>query len=364
MEAEGAAQMTTTAGSEEPEGPRGGLREGDVLGHSLGDVVGRPWTRIGLWILVAVAAAVDIVTFYQVLLGLYNLPPRAVAVYAVGFAAIALPLAHWTGLQARQAVSRREDVRSRTVAAITGTVWLALGIFALIVRLNAPQVAADAVPKLTPLDGSTSPASPAQDAAASANAYNAWFFFVLYTATGTVAAVTGFTRPDPSARRLVTAQRRKTRLQKKNSRTAGTLTRIEESLEAIAEARTRRTGVLAASQQQSSAAVEKLKHEAWIYLRTQTQRRPPAAFRWIPGGMRRGDRVPGPRHPAPEGPAMAPTTATVPDPVADPHPHPHPHPGPAEGAATRFGHSGAWNPGTPLLPPDDRPDSDHQEKAS
>ncbi|MEY9893380.1 hypothetical protein ABIA35_006394 [Catenulispora sp. MAP12-49] len=243
---------------------RTGLNAGDVTTRSLGDILGSGWTRLGLWAVALAAALVDVGTFYQVLVTVLDAPERVVWVVVFGFAAVALTLAHWAGWQSRQHRDPRSPHRSRLLAVLLFAVWFGLGVLAFVIRYQLAQ--ADSSDTSTvDTNGAVSTVSGGIDE--TTEHYAALFFFMLYIATGAVAAVAGYFRPDPAARQVGRAQRRRARAARRHARTAQQYTRVERTAEKIEQARRRREVARQATEDQCRSAAERLKAQACLFLR-------------------------------------------------------------------------------------------------
>jgi len=306
-------------------GPRRqiGLTAGDVITRSLGDILGSGWTRLGLWIVALAAALVDVGTFYQVLVSVLDAPERVVWVVVFGFAAVALTLAHWAGWQSRQHQNPRSPHRSRMLAVVLFAIWFGLGVLAFVIRYQLAQ-ADSSNTSTVDTNGSVTTAPGGIDK--TTEHYAAVFFFMLYIATGAVAAVAGYFRPDPAARQVGRAQRRRARAARRHARTAQQFTRVEKTAEKIEAARRRREAARQAAENQCRSAAERLKAQSSLFLRRAVPvsgadgpaapDMPAAAVDPdSPGPVRplRGNRVPAPR-------ATAQTAQTVPTPPTEPTP--------------------------------------------
>jgi len=221
-------------------GPRqaAGLSDGDVITRSLGDILGTGWARLGLWLVALAAAVVDVGTFYQVLVTVLDAPERVVWVVVFGFAAVALTLAHWAGWQTRLFRNLRAEPRSRTAAVACWVVWLTLGVVAFVIRYRLAQ--ANSSDTSTFDTNGSLPSTSTDGVDQTTEHYAALFFFVLYIATGAIAAVAGYFRPEPAAHQVRRAQRQRKRLIRQHARTMERLTRVEEALSAIDDTRKRR----------------------------------------------------------------------------------------------------------------------------
>lgn len=251
-------------------GPRrpAGLAPGAVITRSLGDILGSGWARLGLWTVAVAAALVDVGTFYQVLVTVLDAPERVVWVVVFGFAAVALTLAHWAGWQSRQYQNPRSAHRSRLLAAGLFLVWFGLGVLAFVIRYQLAQ-ADSSNASTVDTNGTVSTASGGIDK--TTEHYAAVFFFMLYIATGAVAGVAGYFRPDPAARQLGRAQRRRARAARRHARTAEQFTRLETTKakieKRIEDAHRRREEARQAAEERCRSAAERLKAQSSLYLR-------------------------------------------------------------------------------------------------
>ncbi|TDB79025.1 hypothetical protein E1091_19580, partial [Micromonospora fluostatini] len=86
--------------------PAGPFRAAADHGVSHGDfsqIAGRPWwVRLATLVVLGAAAAVDVVTFHQVLLLALDESEEMIWAAVAGFVVVAIALSHHAGLQARQ----------------------------------------------------------------------------------------------------------------------------------------------------------------------------------------------------------------------------------------------------------------------
>ena len=68
-----------------------------IVHGDISQIAGRSWTHGLFWLVLLAAGGVDVVTFYQVLILVLNVPPLMVTIAVVGFASVALTLAHYAG---------------------------------------------------------------------------------------------------------------------------------------------------------------------------------------------------------------------------------------------------------------------------
>lgn len=168
---------------------------------SMADSIAPPRTGWLVWVVLLAALVVDVIAFHNVIVLVLN-TEREYGTWSVvvGFALLALWLAHETGERARSRERRNHPALSSLTAWILFTVWLSLGLFAFLVRwtVNSP----------TTWDFGNIPITiGGQDAPE----LQALLFLTLYLATGTVAGFTGYKRPHPAVRqyRRVRRARRK-----------------------------------------------------------------------------------------------------------------------------------------------------------
>lgn len=244
-----------------------------VTRGDMGELVGRSWTHSLSWLVILTALGVDVGTFYQVLVNVLNEPYDVIWVVVIGFAVIALTLAHYAGLQARQALDPRNVTGSRTLTYVFASVWLLLGAIAFAVRLLLDQSSGG--------DGSTfqtdgGPATPASGGPGGASLFTALFFLALYIATGTVTAIAGYFRLEPAAKQYGRAISRRSALVRRHAHTTRRLGLVEQAVQAVERERVRRMEAWETAQAQALAGAERLKQEARLRIAFHTMSAPAA----------------------------------------------------------------------------------------
>jgi uncharacterized membrane protein YecN with MAPEG domain len=235
-----------------------------VVHGDVSQIAGGPKLNSVLWLVVLAAGGVDIITFYQVLVLVLNVDEWMVWVSVVGFAVVALTLAHYAGLQARQAANPRNITGSVTAGWLFAGIWLALGVTAFVVRyvISLPSSAGMST---FVVDG-TSSATIADSADATSQQLSALLFLVLYIATGTVAALHGFFRPEPAIKQYRRALGRRSEVARRHAHTSARAEFARQTLTSIERARQRREQALRQSQDEGRVVAERLRQEAVMHL--------------------------------------------------------------------------------------------------
>jgi hypothetical protein len=202
-----------------------------------GDSIGRPRSHRLIWLVVLAAGGADIVTFYQVLILVLNVPELMVWIAVVGFTAVALALAHHSGQKARQAAGPRYSVGSTTIAWAAGAVWLMLGLLAFVVRYVIANASTSDTSSISVVGGSS--AAPVNSVDLTSQHLAALMFLGLYIATGFVTGLSGFMRIDPAAEQLGRAWSQRSRLARALDGVRRWMARLDQMLKAIDAARTR-----------------------------------------------------------------------------------------------------------------------------
>ena len=246
----------------EPKGPRGTVH-GD-----LSQMAGRPMNGILYFGVLAVAAGIDIATFYQVLaLVMKNVPDEVVWLGVVGFTATALSLAHTIGVRMRERADAGERAITSGSAWLVTVIWLFVGITAFIVRLVAANPSTTA--------GTTIVEEGQQVAAPVAGSDNpllaALLFLALYLATGTVAAIAGYLRHNTAAKQYRATLRSRADAAKSAATTIADLTLAQQTKLALDEERRRRAEGWEKSQEEWQAIARRLKQEARLRLAAAAQ---------------------------------------------------------------------------------------------
>jgi hypothetical protein len=146
-----------------------------------------------IWLVLVVAAGVDIVTLQQALLPAINESEAMLWVMASGATVVAVTLAHMAGTQARLNTFRRDIDRARPVAwTLVGT-WLLLGLVFFLLRLTVPFPAGSStfvIDGAQPLSSTSATDDTPQSLAA-------MMLLALYLATGAISGLAGFMRQPP-----------------------------------------------------------------------------------------------------------------------------------------------------------------------
>ncbi len=234
----------------------------------LSQMAGRPMNGVLYLGVLAVAAGIDIATFYQVLaLVMRNVPNEVVWLGVVGFTVTALSLAHTVGVRLRERIDGGDRALSSPSAWLCFVVWLFVGITAFIVRWLA------AAPIGT--GGTTIVEEGEQVAAPTTGADNpllaALLFLSLYLATGMVAAIAGYLRHNTAAKRYAISMRSRTSAAKHAARSAADLTLARQTKLALDEERRRRAEGWEKAQEEWAAIARRLKQEARLRLAASAQ---------------------------------------------------------------------------------------------
>jgi hypothetical protein len=234
------------------------------IGGELAEIVGRPRSHSLFWLVVATALGVDIATFYQVLVQVLDEPDQLVWVVVVGFAVVALTLAHYAGLHLRQALNPRNVTGSALWGVLASGVWLLLGGLAFVVRyFTSLDTGGDSSTFI--VDGKALP-PPSSSADLTSQHYTALLFLALYAATGTITALAGYFRQEPAAWQFGRAVEKRSVAVQQHAGTSRELSRIEQTLESIHRARARQEEAWGNAQAQCEAAARRLKREARLMI--------------------------------------------------------------------------------------------------
>jgi hypothetical protein len=243
------------------------MARGTVHGD-LSQMGSRPWGGLVYFGVLAVAAGIDIATFYQVLaLVMSNVPDEVVWLGVVGFTTTALALAHTMGVRIRARVESGERAMSSPSAWLCFVIWLFVGGTAFIVRLvAAPPTATGGTTIVEDGQIVTAPATGADSALLAA-----LLFLALYFATGTVAGLAGYMRHNSAARAYRTSMRSRASAARQAARTVADLTLARQTKVALDEERRRRLEGWQKSQQEWAAIAKRLKQEARLRLAAAAQ---------------------------------------------------------------------------------------------
>jgi hypothetical protein len=234
----------------------------------LSQMAARPMNGILYFGVLAVAAGIDIATFYQVLaLVMKNVPDEVVWLGVVGFTVTALSLAHTMGVRMRERADSGERAISSGSAWLVGVIWLFVGVTAFIVRLVAAQ------PSVT--GGTTIVEEGEQVTAPVASSDNpllaALLFLALYLATGTVAAIAGYLRHNTAAKQYAVTLRSRAAAAKQAASSVADLTLAQQTKVALDEERRRRAEGWDMAQAEWHAIARRLKQEARLRLAAAAQ---------------------------------------------------------------------------------------------
>jgi len=237
-------------------------RPARIIHGDLAQIAGRPWSHALFWLVLLAAAGVDVVTFYQVLILVLDVPDLLVTIAVIGFAAVALTLAHYAGLQARQVINPRNITGSKTLALTLGGTWLLLGATAFIVRFVLEPAGSAGASQFSTDGGPTTDLGTNTEATSQHLA--ALLFLVLYVATGMVTALAGYFRQEPAARQFGRAVERRSTAAAKYADTSWGHAQAEQVWEAIGRARARRVDAMNQVDLQFEATADRLRAEAQL----------------------------------------------------------------------------------------------------
>ncbi len=243
-------------------GPRRGRRR-QVIHGDPSQIAGRPWAHAITLLFLLAAAAVDVVTFHQVLLQALNESDTVLWIAVVGFTVVSIALAHWAGEQAKQAANPRYVLGARWIMWLCLGGWALLGLTAFAFRYGytAP---ADVMGSTFIVDGQSQDL--AGEAAVEEQHMQAWLFLALYVGTGLISGTSGFLRLDPAARQYMKALSRRTKAAKQDARTRSLLAGVEETGAAIERTRGRADTDWADAQRQCDDAAVRLKQETRLLM--------------------------------------------------------------------------------------------------
>jgi hypothetical protein len=298
-----------------------------VIHGDLPQIVGRPWTRAIFWFVVLAAGGIDIATFYQVLVLVLDAPQAVVWVAVVGFVAVGLTLAHYAGLQIREAMSPRNVTGSTTLAWVFGGVWLLLGVVAFVVRFGIAQTMGSDTSSFS-VDGVAQTTGSAIDA--TSQHATALLFLVFYIATGTVTALAGgYFRQNPNARQFGRAVEQRSSAVRRHASNAKRFGTVLQVAQALSDARTRQDEAWAVVQQQCESAANRLKQETRLRIVASETTGQPPSIGCNPVGaattavLSEVAEQPTPAGQAPQAEQTPPVTqpsSTMPEPPATPEP--------------------------------------------
>ena len=238
-------------------------RDGRVIHGDLSQIAGQPWTHALLYLVVAAAAGVDIVTFHQVLLLAMNETEWMLWLAVVGFTVVALALGHYTGAQAKHATNPRNVAGARATAWICFAVWLLLGATAFVFRFVVAEPV-DTGASVFQVDGVEQ--SAAGSDGTETQYMSALLFLSLYIGTGTISGLAGFIRHSADAKQYNRAVNRRTQIARRHARSKSVLASANQLDTAINRVRDRREDQWTNVEAQCTDAARRLKQEARLYL--------------------------------------------------------------------------------------------------
>ena len=254
--------MTTTS-------PRGEIGGRGTVHGDLSQMAAPPrMSGLLYYGVLAVAAGIDIATFYQVLaLVMRNVPDQVVWLGVVGFTVTALSLAHTMGVRARDRIDEGGRTLGSASVWLLFVIWLFVGLTAFVVRLTAAPPSSSAGTSIVE-DGQ-------QIIAPLARADNpmlaALLFLALYLATGTVAAIAGYLRHNSAAKRYAVTMRDRASAAKMAASSAADLALAQQTRVALEEERRRRAEGWQKAQEEWQAIARRLKQEARLRLAAAAQ---------------------------------------------------------------------------------------------
>jgi hypothetical protein len=251
-----------------------GVAHGD-----LGQIAGRPrWVFPVTMLVLVAAAAVDLVTFHQVLLLALDETEEMIWAAVVGFVVVTIALSHHTGLQARQATNARNVPGARLTAWLCLLVWAGLGLMAFLFRLVVAEPSAAGASFDVDVEALTeTPEDHSQT-------LSALLFLALYLGTGVISGLAGFLRFEPAARQYGRARARLTTLARRRAESGWLLTGAREIQGAIDRERKRQDEEWIRTEGEYQALAQRLKREARTLLHTIRGRQRAAAGPAHPAG--------------------------------------------------------------------------------
>ncbi|TDO42113.1 hypothetical protein [Paractinoplanes brasiliensis] len=237
-----------------------------VIHGDISQIAGRSWTHGLFWVVLLAAGGVDVVTFYQVLILVLNVPPLMVTIAVAGFALVALTLAHYAGLQARATINPRNITGSKTLALVLGGTWALLGLTAFVVRLVLEPAGGSAGASTFTTESGAVTDDLGTGGSATPVYLSALLFLVLYIATGVVASLAGYFRQEPAARQFGRAATKRTTAATKHADTHWELSQAEQVWVAISRARERREAAMAQVDRQFEATANRLRADAELII--------------------------------------------------------------------------------------------------
>ncbi|MEU1884025.1 hypothetical protein ABZ491_00895 [Micromonospora rifamycinica] len=252
---------------------------GPVTYGDLGQIAGRPrWVLPVTLLVLGAAAAVDLVTFHQVLLLALDETEEMIWAAVVGFVVVTIALSHHTGLQARQATNARNVPGARLTAWLCLLVWAGLGLMAFLFRLVVAEPSAAGASFDVDVEALTeTPEDHSQT-------LSALLFLALYLGTGVISGLAGFLRFEPAARQYGRARARLTTLARRRAESGWLLTGAREIQGAIDRERKRQDEEWIRTEGEYQALAQRLKREARTLLHTIRGRQRAAAGPAHPAG--------------------------------------------------------------------------------
>ncbi|WP_329016498.1 hypothetical protein OG271_10675 [Micromonospora rifamycinica] len=250
-----------------------------VIHGDLGPIAGRPrWVLPVTLLVLGAAAAVDLVTFHQVLLLALDETEEMIWAAVVGFVVVAIALSHHTGLQARQATNARNVPGARLTAWLCLLVWAGLGLMAFLFRLVVAEPSAAGASFDVDVEALTeTPEDHSQT-------LSALLFLALYLGTGVISGLAGFLRFEPAAKQYGRARARLTTLARRRAESGWLLTGAREIQGAIDRERERQEEERIRTEGEYQALAQRLKREARTLLHTIRGRQRAAAGPAHPAG--------------------------------------------------------------------------------
>jgi hypothetical protein len=212
----------------------------------------------------AVAAGIDIATFYQVLaLVMKNVPDEVVWLGTVGFTVTALSLAQTMGVRARDRIDEGGRALGSASVWLLFVIWLFVGGTAFIVRLTAAPPSASG--------GTTIVEDGQQIIAPLTRADNPMLAHLCHTSPPPVAAIAGYLRHNTAAKQYAVTLRTRASAAKLAAASAGDLALAQQTKVALEEERRRRAEGWQKAQEEWHAIARRLKQEARLRLASAAQ---------------------------------------------------------------------------------------------
>lgn len=216
---------------------------------------GLPWTVILPYLVLTVIAAVDLVTFHQVLLTAIDEPPLVLWLMVAGFTLLAITLAHHVGGYGKKSVRSRHAPGARLAVGCSAFAWVLIGAVAFAFRWFYAGAAGGGSSIV--VDGQVL----VDEFASGERHLSALLFLALFIGTGVASAIAAYSQHTPAVRQYLRASRELAKAVKQEASLESAIKYADGLKNVIGQSRQRHEDDWKSVRPMVEAQADQLKHE-------------------------------------------------------------------------------------------------------